>query len=99
MPTISVAQALCSIVVLGKEERSVSVVGSILVKKLVDRSQESLRLIQCNSALAAKIRLEIRHQEGRRDAFPGNVADYKPDSISAEIKKIVVITADLASLD
>ena len=57
MPTIRVAQPSRPVVVFSEEERGVVAVGRILVKLLIDRLQELLRLICSNRALAAEVRL------------------------------------------
>src|SRR5438552_17101039 len=54
MPTICVAQAPHSVVIFGKEERGVGTVSRILVKELVHRSQQALRLIQSGWTVAAE---------------------------------------------
>src|SRR5712692_5364972 len=54
MPTIRVAQAPHFVVIFGKDEGGVDVVGRIVVKELVHGSQEALRLIQSDGTLAAQ---------------------------------------------
>ena len=77
MPAIGVAQAARLVVVFGEEERGVGAVGRVLVKELVHRPQEALRLIESDGALAAQIRLQIGHQESGGDSLSGNVADHQ----------------------
>src|SRR5215470_19118614 len=69
MPAIRVAQALRMVIVFGEEEGSVGAVGGILAKELIHGSQEALRLIQSDSALAAQVRLQVGHQESGGDSF------------------------------
>src|SRR5712692_10970951 len=98
MSTVSVAQALRLVVIFGKEEGGVGVVGGIVIKQFVDRSQEPLRVIPCNRALASQVRLQIRHQQGARDSLTCNVAEHQADPVSAQVEEVVVIASDLASL-
>lgn len=83
MPTISVTQATRGIVVLGKEQRGKRAVRGVLAKKLVHGTQHTLRLIHGDCALAAKIGLEISHQQRRGDAFAGNVANDEAEPFAA----------------
>ena len=56
-------------------------------------------MFQSDGALAAQIRLQIRHQQSRGDSFARDVADHQPQALLTEIQKIVVIAAHLAGLD
>src|SRR6516225_5851521 len=53
--TIRVAQSSCLIVILREEERSIVAISRVCVKQLIDGSQELLRLIGSNRALAAEV--------------------------------------------
>ena len=99
MPAIGIAQAAGAVIIFGEEESGVGAVGGIFEKELVDGAQEMLRLIESDGALAAQIRLQIGHQESSGDSFSGNVADHEAEPLAAEIEEIVIIAADLASLD
>jgi hypothetical protein len=57
MPAIRIAQPPRLIVILSEEECRVVAIGRILVKQLIQGSQEFLRLICGNRALAAEVRL------------------------------------------
>src|SRR5882724_7060163 len=59
MPAIRVTQPLSLVIVFGEKKGSVSAIDTILEKAQVDRLQESLGVIQSNSALAAQVRLQI----------------------------------------
>src|SRR5580765_1292051 len=98
MSTVSVAQALRLVVIFGKEEGGVGVVGGIVIEQLVDRSQKPLRIIPCDRTLAAQVRLQIRHQEGASDSLPCNVAEHQPDPLSAQVEEVIVIASHLARL-
>src|SRR6266481_6018921 len=98
MSTVSVAQALRLVVIFGKEEGGVGVVGGIVVKQVVDGSQQALRIIPGNDALASQVRLQIRHQQGASDSLTCNVAEHQADPLSAQVEEVVVIAADLVSL-
>jgi hypothetical protein len=76
MPAIYVAQALHLTVILSKEEGGVGAVGGILAEKLVHGFQDAQRLIRRDRALAAQVRLQIRHQKSSGDAFARNVANH-----------------------
>ena len=69
MTAIRVAQALSSVIVFGEEEGGVGAVGRILAKELIHGSQEALRLIQSDSALAAQVRLQVGHQKSGSNSF------------------------------
>ena len=69
MPAIRVTQAAQPIVILSKEKSGLGCVGRILVEELIHRSQKELRLIQSHGALAAQVRLQIRHQKSSSDSF------------------------------
>src|SRR6266852_2028212 len=98
MSTVSVAQALRLVVIFGKEEGGVGVVGGVVIKQFVDRSQKSLRVIPCNRALASQVGLQIRHQQSAGDSLTCNVAEHQADPLPAQVAEVVVIAADLASL-
>src|SRR5262249_25569735 len=85
------------IVVLGKEDRRVIVRGAILVKHLIHRSKEPLRLFPGYRTLAAQIRLKICHQKSSRYALARDIANHQAEPSLAEAEKIVIIAADGAS--
>ena len=99
MSAIGVAQAADSVVILGKEKRGVSTVGGVLIEEPVYGLEKLLRLIQGNGALTAEVRLEIGHQERGGYAFTGDIADDESDPLLSQIQEIVIVAADLASLD
>src|ERR1700694_4600535 len=98
MATICVAQAACSAVVFGEEERGEGAIRSIFAEELVHGAQEALRLVQGNCALAAQIGLQIGHQESGGDSFSGDVADHEAEPLLAEIQEVVIIAADFEML-
>src|SRR5215470_10797722 len=55
-------------------------------------------LVESHGALAAKIRLKIRHQQSCADSLTGDIPDYQAKSFSTCCKKIVVVSAHLTSL-
>src|SRR5215831_10725363 len=99
MATIRVAQPSSLIIILSEEKRRVVVIGSILIKELIDRSQELLRLIGGNRALAAKVCLKIRHQESGSDSFPCDIGNDQPNPSTTKVQKIELASANLASLN
>jgi len=56
-------------------------------------------LVQRDRALAPQIRLQVRHQQCRRDPFSHDVADHHPQPLRTQIEKVVVIAANLPRLD
>src|SRR6267143_2051686 len=99
MTAIGVTQATRSVVIFGEEQGGESAVGSVVAKELVHGAQETLRLIQSDGALAAQIGLKVGHQESGGDSFSGDVADHEAKPLLAEIQEVVIIAADLESLD
>src|SRR6185503_16241898 len=99
MTAIRVAQAAGIVVIFTKEQRGVRAISRILVEELVHRSQESLRLIQSDRALAAQVRLQVGHQESGGDAFADDVADHQAKPVRTKVNEIVIIPADLTSLN
>src|SRR5712664_602714 len=69
MATIGVAQAARGVVILGEEEGGEGAVRRVLAKELVHGTQEALRLVQSDGALAAQIGLKIGHQESGGDSL------------------------------
>ena len=72
---IRVAQLARSIVVFSEEDGCVVAFGGVLIKQLIHRSQESLRLLTSRRALAAQICLEICHQKSSGHALACDIAD------------------------
>src|SRR5262249_28240572 len=66
----------------------------IFTKKLVYRPQEASWLIQSDCALAAQVRLQVRHQESSADAFTRNIGDDESKPVPAQIQEIVIVAAD-----
>src|SRR4051795_3240199 len=85
MPTVGIAQAPEFVIVLGKEERRIGALGSVVIEEPVHGLQKLLRLIQSDGALAAQVRLKVRHQESRGDALSGNIANYQAKALLSEI--------------
>jgi len=98
MAAIDVAQSASCVVILGEEECSEGAAGSVLAEESIHGAEEALWLIQRESGLAAKIGLEIGHQESRGDSFSRDVTDDQAEAFSAQIKKIVIVAAHLARL-
>jgi hypothetical protein len=76
MPAVGIAQATGLIVVFGEKERSVGVLGSVFEETPIDALHELRGFVESHGALAAKIRLKIRHQQSRADPLTGDIADY-----------------------
>src|SRR6266571_840663 len=99
MAAIRVAQAADGIVIFGEEKGGKGAVGSVVAEQLVHGTQEPLRLIESDGALAAQISLQIGHQESGGDAFSGDVADDEAEALLTEIEEVIITAADFASLD
>src|SRR5260370_39746763 len=90
MSAIGVAQAPRPVVVLGKEERGVAAVVRVLVKQPIHRAQQALRLVECDGALAAKVRLQIGHQKSGGNPLSRNIGDDQAEPPPAKIEKNLV---------
>src|ERR1700730_16407641 len=99
MAAIYVAQALHLVIIFSKEESGVGAFIRVLVKHLIHGPQQVLWPIERDCALTAEIRLQIGHQKSGCDSFPCDVANHQTEAFLTELKEIVVIAADLASLD
>ena len=75
MAAIDVADAAGKFVVLGEEERGERAAGRVFAEELIDGAEKVLRVVTRDGALAAKIGLQIGHEQGRGDPFAGDVAD------------------------
>src|SRR6266576_7086324 len=99
MPTAHVAQALRPIVVLGKEQSRVGAVDGVFAEQVVDALQQALQVIHRQSALTAQIGLQVRHQQCPRNALSGYVAQHESESFLPQVEEVVVVSANLASLN
>src|SRR5271165_5132196 len=98
MSAVGIAQAASLIVVFREEKRRVGIIGSVFAEQPIDRLHEPGGFVDRDGALAAEIGLKIRHKQSSGDSLARNVADDQTKSLPARGKKIVVITANLASL-
>ena len=69
MSAVGITQALCLVVIFGKEEGGIGVLGGVVIEQIVYGTQELLWFIQRDSTLAAKIRLQVRHQQSTGNSF------------------------------
>src|SRR6266567_898524 len=99
MDAIRVAQAADGIVIFGEEKGGERAVGSVVAEQLVHGTQEPLRLIESNGALAAQIGLQVGHQESGGDSFSGDVTDHEAEALLAEIEEVIIIATNFAGLD
>jgi len=98
MAAVGEAEAARGVVVFGEEERGKGTIGRIFAEQLIDGAEEAERIVAMDGALAAEIGLEIGHEQRGGDAFAGDVADDKAETIVAEAEEVVIIAADLACL-
>jgi hypothetical protein len=83
MAAVGVAQTARGIVIFGEKKSSEGTVGGVLAKELIHGTQKTLRLIDRDGALATQIGLQIGHQEGGGDPFPGNVPNDKAEAFAS----------------
>src|SRR5271170_789950 len=94
MATVDVAEPAAGNMVIGEEESGEGAVGRVLREKLIDDAKNIFQAIVRDGTLAAKIGLQVGHEQSGRDAFAGDVADDEAEPVGAEVEKIVVIAAD-----
>ena len=99
MPAIGIAQPPASIVVFREKQRRVSALRRVGEEQLVHRLEKTLRLVDGHRALAAQVRLQIRHQQRPRDSLARDIADHQPQPVPPQAQKVVVIAAHLPRLD
>ncbi len=75
MAAVDVADAAGKLVVFGKEEGGERAAGRVFAEELIDGAEQALGVVSGNGALAAKVGLQIGHEESGGDAFAGDVAD------------------------
>src|SRR6266436_7084053 len=99
MAAADVAEEASGIIVFGEEKSSEGAVGSVFAEELVHGTQKMIGLLLGNGAEAAKIGLQVGHQERGGDSFAGDVCDDEAEAVLAEVEEVVIVAADLASLD
>ena len=99
MAAVSVAEEAGGVVVVGEEDGGVGAVGGVLVEEAVDGLEKAVGLVAGEAELAAKVGLEVGHEECSGDAFAGDVADDEAEAAVAEREEVVVVAADVAGLD
>jgi len=91
-------QATRGVVVVGKEERGVAIVGRVFVKEAIHRLKKPMRIFESHGVLAAPDWPEDGHEQSA--AMPaGNVREDDAKTAGAEIEKIIIIAADHARLN
>ena len=99
MPAVGVSKALRDVVVLGKEDGGVRTVHRVLKEQPVHRLQKTLRLFARQGKLAAKVGLQVGHQQCGSDSLARDIPDEQPDLLLPESEEIVVVAPDMAGLD
>src|SRR5882672_1330238 len=92
-------QATRGVVVVGKEERGVAIVGRVFVKEAIHRLKKPMRIFESHGVLAAQIGLKIGHEQSGGNALAGNVREADAKTAGDEIEKIIIIAADHARLN
>lgn len=95
---IGIFELAGDVVVDGEEESGVAVVGSAVKEKLVDGIEEAREIVESDGVAAAKIGLEIGHQQSASNSLPGNVGENEGEARGTEIEEIVIVAANLARL-
>ena len=96
MAAVGIADAAGYVVVFGEEKSGESGVSGVVTEEFVDGTQETLRVINGDGALAAKIGLQVGHEKSGSDAFAGDVADHETQAFLTEIEEVIIIAADVA---
>jgi len=96
--TIGILELANDVVVDSEEERGVAVVGSAVKEKLVDGVEQAREIVEGDGIAAAKIGLQISHQQSAGNSLPGNVRENEGDARRTEIEEVVIVAADLARL-
>ena len=96
---VDVAESAGGVVVVGEEDGGVGGVGGVLEEEAVDGLEEELGPVAGKGELAAKVGLEIGHEQGGGDAFAGDVADDEAEPMAVEGEEVVVVAADVTGLD
>src|SRR5713226_8579704 len=99
MAAIGVAEQTSRVVVFGEEKSSEGTVGSVFAESLIHGTQEMVGLLLGDGAEAAQIGLQVGHQERGGDPFAGDVCDDEAEATFAEVEEVVIVAADLTSLD
>src|SRR5580698_7892363 len=99
MPAIRISQASRGVIVLRKKDGGVRAVHRILVEELVHRLQEEFSLFAGEGKLAAQVCLKIRHQQRGGNPLAGDIADQQSEPPLSQRKEIIVIAADMTSLN
>src|SRR5438132_5490655 len=99
MAAIHVAKGARGIVVVREEKSCEGTIGRIVTEEKIDRSQETLRLIQRKRKLAAQIGLKIRHQESRGNSLSCNIGDHETETLGAKTEEVIVIATHSARRD
>ncbi len=69
MTAVGVSKALRDVVILGKEDGGVCTVRRVLKEEPVHRLQKTLRLFARQGKLAAKVGLQVGHQQRGSDSL------------------------------
>src|SRR6266481_755703 len=99
MAAVSIAEQASGVVVFGEKESSEGAVGRVFAEELIHRTQEMVGLLLGDGAEAAQIGLQVGHQERGGDSFAGDVGDDEAEAALAEVEEVVIVAADLASLN
>src|SRR5689334_7967365 len=99
MAAVGVSKALRDVVILGKEDGGVCTVSRVLKEEPVHRLQKTLRLLRGQGKLAAKVSLQVGHQQCGSDSLARDIPDEQPHLLLPESEEIVVVASDMAGLD
>src|SRR5271170_1038295 len=99
MSAVDIAQAASWAIVFGEEECRVGAVRGVLIKELVYRAHQKMRVLASQGKLAPQVGLKIGHEKRGGDSLPGDIADQQSQALLPKSQKIVVVAADMAGLD
>jgi hypothetical protein len=99
MAAVGVTEEASGVIVFGEEKSGEGAVSGVFAEELIHGAQEMVGLVLGDGTKATQIRLQVGHQERGSDSFAGDVGDDQAEAVLTEVEEVVVIAADLASLD
>src|SRR5882762_7762945 len=98
MSAICVAESTAGVVVVRKEESSVTCVPCVFAERMVDRGESAPQVVDRHRALTTQVGLQIGHQQGAGHSLARDISQYQRQVAFAELQKIVVAPHPLPEL-
>ena len=98
MATVGEPKLSVRVVINTKEHRGVGLVRGVFIEEAVDRFEQTRQILACNGVLAAKVCLQVSHQQGSGHPFARDIRKNDPHHARPHVQKIVVVATDLACL-